>query len=113
MVALYHLLTPILALVLLNITLWLFARQDHPNGLLQDLTRLILANGDTPRWVCDNSRKIGKEIYNIKLEHFNEITNIRSPQILIVVNSPEERILIRKQLKKWNKKPVEDFWFFT
>ncbi|NCF66365.1 MAG: mechanosensitive ion channel [Chloroflexi bacterium] len=39
--ALYHLLTPILALVFLNITLWLFARQGYPRGLLQDLTRLI------------------------------------------------------------------------
>ena len=40
--ALYHLLTPVLALVLLNITIWLFAQQGYPNGLLQDMTNLIL-----------------------------------------------------------------------
>lgn len=39
--ALYYLLTPLLALVLLNITIWLFARQDYPNGLLADLENLI------------------------------------------------------------------------
>ncbi len=39
--ALYYLLTPLLALMLLNITIRLFARQDFPNGLLADLKNLI------------------------------------------------------------------------
>jgi small-conductance mechanosensitive channel len=39
--AVYHLVTPVLTLVLLNVTIWLFARQGYPNGLLQDLTILI------------------------------------------------------------------------
>lgn len=39
--ALYHLLTPVLALVLLNITIELFSQQGYPNGLLQDVTNLI------------------------------------------------------------------------
>jgi len=36
----YDLLTPILVLLLLNITIWLFGTQSYPNGLLQDLTNL-------------------------------------------------------------------------
>jgi len=39
--ALYHLLTPIMALVLLNITIALFANLSYPNGLLQNLTNLV------------------------------------------------------------------------
>lgn len=39
--ALSHLLNPILALVLLNISIWLLARQEIPNGLLEDFTILI------------------------------------------------------------------------
>lgn len=39
--ALYYLLTPILALVLLNTTIWLFAQQGYPNGLLENLNILI------------------------------------------------------------------------
>ncbi len=38
--AVYDLLTPILVLLLLNITIWLFGTQGYPNGLLQDLTNL-------------------------------------------------------------------------
>lgn len=79
----------------------------------KDLAQLILARNDNFRWLCDNEKKIGKEIYGIQLEHFNIVPDIASPQILLVVNAPEERIQIRKQLERWNKKPVRDFWFFT
>jgi hypothetical protein len=79
----------------------------------KDLARLILERSDTFFWVCDNKNKIGKEIYGIQMEHFSRVQEIPSPQIIIVVNTPRERIQIRKQLKKWNKAPVKDFWFFT
>ena len=39
--ALYNLLTPIMALVLLTITITLFAQLGYPNGLLQNLTNLV------------------------------------------------------------------------
>ena len=41
LLALYHLLTPGSALVFLYITITLFAKQGHPNGLLKELTVLI------------------------------------------------------------------------
>jgi glycosyltransferase involved in cell wall biosynthesis len=68
---------------------------------------------ETFHWVCDNRKKIGKEIYGVRLKHFGIVPDLHSPQILIVVNSPGERNNIRKKLKVWNKKPVKDFWFFT
>jgi small-conductance mechanosensitive channel len=39
--ALYHLLTPILALLLLNFTVWLFNQQGYPSGLLASFANLI------------------------------------------------------------------------
>lgn len=39
--ALYYLLTPLLALMLLNIAIRLFAQQGYPNGLLENLNNLI------------------------------------------------------------------------
>lgn len=41
LVALYYLYTPVLALILLYVTIWLFAQQGIPNGLLENLTFLI------------------------------------------------------------------------
>ncbi len=79
----------------------------------KDLARLIIKKEENITWVCDNKNKIGKEIYGIHMKHYKTITDLKSPQILIVVNAPEERINIRDILSKWHKEPVEDYWFFT
>ena len=41
LIGFYYLLTPILALLLFNIAIWIFAQQGRPFGLLEDLTSLI------------------------------------------------------------------------
>lgn len=78
----------------------------------KDLAKLILEREQHFHWVCDNERKIGKEVYGIKMQHFEEIPMIHNPQILIVVTSPSDKRIIRDQLNEWNKKPVDDFWYF-
>ena len=79
----------------------------------KDLAKLLLDEEDTFHWVCDNDRKIGKDVYGIKMEHFSYIPSIENAQILIVVTSPKEKQLIQLRLKYWNKKPGEDYWFFA
>jgi len=64
------------------------------------------------QWVCDNPKKIGKHIYDIKMEDFSTIPSYNSPQIVIVVTSPSEKIAIRNQLENWHKEPGTDYWFF-
>ena len=78
----------------------------------KDLAKLILEKEDRFHWVCDNERKVGKDVYGIRMEHFEVIPELIRPQILVVVTSPQDKIDIRKQLKSWNKEPVSDFWFF-
>ncbi|MEO9482974.1 MAG: glycosyltransferase [Ekhidna sp.] len=79
----------------------------------KDLAKLLLDEEDTFHWVCDNERKVGKDIYGIKMQHFKEMPYIENPQILVVVASPEDKKIIRKLLLTWGKKPAEDFWFFA
>jgi len=64
-------------------------------------------------WVCDNDKKIGKDIYNVNLQHYNSVEAIVNPQIIVVVASPDGKKEIRELLKSWNKIPVMDFWFFA
>ncbi|MEP5613155.1 MAG: glycosyltransferase [Cyclobacteriaceae bacterium] len=78
----------------------------------KDLAKLILEQEDSFEWVCDNERKIGMDVYGIRMKHFDEIPHLKEPQILVVVTAPEGRIEIKKQLEKWGKQPVKDFWFF-
>jgi len=79
----------------------------------KDLAKLIQNNDDKFEWVCDNKRKIGKDVYNVRMEHYKQIPNKQNPQIIIAVASPTGKKQIEKQLQKWGKKPVNDFWFFN
>ncbi len=79
----------------------------------KDMAKLLRSYKDQFHWVCDNEKKIGKDIYDIRLEHFSVITEIENPQIIIVVASPAGKIEIEKLLMDWEKKPVLDYWFFS
>jgi len=79
----------------------------------KDMAKLLQAKNDEFHWVCDNERKIGKDIYNVRLEHYNAIKELENPQIIIVVASPEGKKEILSLLQLWNKKPAEAYWFFA
>ena len=79
----------------------------------KDLAKLILKKEEKFHWVCDNEKKIGKDVYGIRMQDFTYIPQLENPQIVVVVASPQDKIVIRGQLDFWAKRPVEDFWFFT
>ena len=65
-----------------------------------------------PHWVCDNHKKIGKDIYGITMQSSEHIKTLPNCQIIIAVSSPTDKLEIEQKLKNWGKKPVEDYWFF-
>jgi len=79
----------------------------------KDMAQLLLNCTDTFHWVCDNPRKIGKDIYGVRMQHFDAIKELNNPQIIIVVSSPDAKTEIRESLIEWGKKPVIDYWFFA
>ena len=79
----------------------------------KDMAKLIQSYDDTFHWVCDNENKIGKDIYGVKMEHFNVVPELENPQIMIVVSSPDGKAEIQAQLNGWEKEPVKDYWFFA
>jgi glycosyltransferase involved in cell wall biosynthesis len=79
----------------------------------KDMARLIQSYDDTFHWVCDNENKIGKDIYGVRMEHFDTVQSMNRPQIMVVVSSPEGKKEILEQLTQWEKKPIDDFWFFA
>ena len=78
----------------------------------KDLARSVLEYKEIPIWVCDNPRKIGKHIYDVKLKHYSIIPEFQHPQILIAVAMEEEKKKIKMQLQSWGKQPIKDYWFF-
>ena len=79
----------------------------------KDMAKLLLEKEASIHWVCDNPNKIGKDIYGIKMEHFNKIPSYKNPQVMIVVTAPSARKEITDLLASWGKIPVRDYWFFA
>lgn len=79
----------------------------------KDMAKLLQSYKDEFHWVCDNDRKIGKDIYGVRLAHYEDAKTLDNPQIIIVVASPDGKKEIEELLTSWNKKPVVDFWFFA
>ena len=79
----------------------------------KDMAKLLQAAGQLFYWVCNNKKKIGLEIYGVILEPVSFIQKLENPQIIIVVASPVAKTQINGRLAQFNKKPVEDFWFFV
>ncbi len=79
----------------------------------KDMAKLLLGYEATFHWVCDNQKKIGKDIYGIQMQHFKDIKDLDNPQIMIVVTSPDGRLAISQLLQSWDKQPVIDYWFFA
>ena len=63
-------------------------------------------------WVCNNERKIGKDIYGQILLPFNAIKKMNQPQLIISVagDLPQQEIL--QYLQKQGFKAGEDYYFF-
>lgn len=80
----------------------------------KDIVRLLQSKEvKNINWVCDNERKIGKDIYDIRMEHYSSIPEMNNPQIIIAVASPDDQKDIEVKLITWGLKAGTDYWFFS
>ena len=63
-------------------------------------------------WVCDNPKKIGKDIYGIRLKHYTELETINASQSIITVANEEEQEFINSFFQKIGQVPATDYFFF-
>lgn len=76
------------------------------------IVKTLLKKNINFEWICDNPKKIGKEIYDKVLKDFNELEAIETPQIIITVANKKAQVEIRTYLNNLNMKPMEDYVFF-
>lgn len=63
-------------------------------------------------WVCDNPKKIGKNIYGQQLKSWKILSNFSEIQSIITVANDEAQAQIKTYFSEQNKKPLEDYFFF-
>lgn len=64
------------------------------------------------QWICNNDRKIGKDIYGQLLLPFNAIKKMNRPQLIISVAGEVPQKEILSYLQKENFQIGEDYFFF-
>ncbi len=63
-------------------------------------------------WICDNPKKIGKQIYDQKMYHFDYLKQLEQPQSIISVANVEAQCQIRSYFKEQNQIEMIDYFFF-
>lgn len=76
----------------------------------KNIAKKLIEKNISFKWICDNDKKIGKDIYGVTLEHFNSALIDENIQIINSVSSPDGIL----EIKKWlNKNKIEDAIFFS
>ncbi len=63
-------------------------------------------------WLCDNPNKIDKQIYGVKMRHFEYLKKLHKPQSIITVANARAQKMISDYLKKLEQKSMLDYFFF-
>jgi glycosyltransferase involved in cell wall biosynthesis len=78
----------------------------------KDAARRLQQAGVPFHWVCDTPAKIGKEIYAVRLHHFEAVSALPNPQVLVLVAAPDAQPEIRGHLENRGLQPGLDYFFF-
>ena len=63
-------------------------------------------------WICDNPKKIGKDIYGQQLLDFKQLEHMENAQSLITVANPKAQKEIRQYMAEHNMHSATDYFFF-
>ena len=73
----------------------------------------LLIEKNTPfEWVCDNPKKIGKDIYNQTLKPFEYLNSIKNYQSIVTVANKEAQLEIKQYFQAHQKTSMKDYFFF-
>jgi glycosyltransferase involved in cell wall biosynthesis len=73
----------------------------------------LLSKATIPfEWICDNPKKIGKEIYGKTLQPFESLSKIEDYQSIITVANREGQDSIKTYFDIHQKKAMKDYFFF-
>jgi glycosyltransferase involved in cell wall biosynthesis len=63
-------------------------------------------------WICDNPKKIGKDIYGQTLKSFEFLNTLSNPQSIVTVANSQAQTEIRAYFKTQQMQAMEDYFFF-
>ena len=76
------------------------------------VAQLLIEREIAFEWVCDNPKKIGKDIYGQVLKSFEHLTILRNFQSIITVANHEAQVEIEQYFKTREMTAMNDYFFF-
>ncbi|MDT0621380.1 glycosyltransferase family 2 protein [Croceitalea vernalis] len=76
------------------------------------IAKTLLEKNIAFNWLCDNPKKINKEIYGQQMQHFATLEKLKSPQSIITVANKKAQLEITNYLLRLNQKTMQDYFFF-
>lgn len=64
------------------------------------------------QWLCDNPKKIGKEIYGKDILHYNKLKVLENSQSIITVANEKAQAMIKGYFGKLGQRHMSDYFFF-
>ena len=78
----------------------------------KDIAKGLLDRHIDFNWLCDNPKKIGKEIYGKEMLHFSKLDKLNNPQSIVTVANEEAQRMIKDYFSSLNQKDMQDYFFF-
>lgn len=76
------------------------------------VAQLLIEKNTSFDWICDNPKKIGKDIYNKILKPFEFLTTLKNYQCIVTVANREAQLEIEQYFQTHKKAPMNDYFFF-
>lgn len=76
------------------------------------VAKLLIENRIPFYWICDNDKKIGKDIYGKELLNFDVLISLNQPQTIVTVANENEQKDITNYFKERQMLPMKDYFFF-
>ena len=94
-------------------------RRQFNNSVVERLAMISLGSSvgfsllEMKHMLTEQGAEINRELLMAKADELdNQIKKLDHPQIMVVTASPDGKKEVIHLLTSWNKKPVEDYWFF-
>lgn len=107
---------------LLDLKLHYFLKLDYDNSRLltlwgagdkgKSIAKTLIEKEVPFRWICDNPKKIGRDIYGQELKPFSFLKQVKNPQSIITVANTEAQKQIKNYLIKLELQSMSDYFFF-
>lgn len=76
------------------------------------VAKLLIERAIPFYWVCDNQKKIGKDIYGKTLFDYKHLSELQQPQSIVTVANEDEQKKIKNYFKTQNMQSMIDYFFF-